>query len=92
MRRHRFDILSFLSGLVFAGAGVAYLVNDASWRFDVGPWLWPILLLIGGAVILLSTLVDERRQRPAEATDAAPAGAELNLDGATEARSDDPTL
>ena len=65
MQRHRFDILSFVAGLVFAASGVAYLVNDGRWRFDAGPWVWPIVLLAGGAVILFSTLLDERSARTA---------------------------
>lgn len=60
MRRHPFDIFSFVFGLGFFALGVAYLVNDGRWRFDVGPWVWPLVLLFGGAVILLSTLRNER--------------------------------
>ena len=63
MKRHRFDILSFVGGLVFAGAGIAYLVNDGRWRFDAGPWVWPAVLLVGGAIVLLSTIRDERHTR-----------------------------
>lgn len=80
MRRHRFDIFSFVAGLVFAGAGVAYLVNDGRWRFDAGPWVWPIVLLVGGAVVLLSTLWDERSSRTAEAIETAEPAADLDLE------------
>lgn len=65
MKRHRFDIFSFVSGLVFAGLGAAYLINDGSWRFDAGPWVWPVILVLGGAVVLLSTIRDERDLRTA---------------------------
>ena len=93
MRRHRFDILSFVSGLVFAGAGIAYLVNDGRWRFDAGPWVWPLVLLVGGTVVLLSTILDERRSRPLAATDPGSA-AEADLDAGTvvEVEPEDPVL
>ena len=65
MKRHRFDIFSFVMGLLFAGSGVAYLINDGRWRFDAGPWVWPVILLAGGAVVLLSTIRDERHTRVA---------------------------
>ncbi len=61
MRRHPFDIFSFVFGLVFVALGLAYLVNDGRWRFDAGPWVWPVVLLVGGAIVLLSTLRDERQ-------------------------------
>ena len=61
MRRHSFDIFSFVFGLLFVALGLAYLVNDGRWRFDAGPWVWPVVLLVGGAVVLLSTLRDDRR-------------------------------
>jgi hypothetical protein len=63
MRLHRFDVLSFVAGLVFTASGIAYLVNDGRWRFDTGPWVWPVVLLVGGAIVLLSTIRDERHSR-----------------------------
>ena len=65
MKRHNFDVLSFLSGIVLAGLGMMYLVNDGRWRFDAGPWVWPVVLVAGGAVVLLATVRDERSNRVA---------------------------
>jgi hypothetical protein len=73
MRRHSFDIFSFVFGLVFVALGLAYLVNDGRWRFDAGPWVWPVVLLFGGAVVLLSTLRDDR-QRSSQVEDIQPTG------------------
>ena len=78
MKRHNFDIFSFVSGLVFAGLGVSYLINDGRWRLDAGPWLWPVILLAGGAVVLIATLRDEQTSRTADTPilDADPADVE----------------
>jgi NO-binding membrane sensor protein with MHYT domain len=55
MKRHSFDIISFLFGALFVGAGVsAVLFNGAFSRFD-GRWVWPALLVVGGVVFALST-------------------------------------
>ncbi|HWB87866.1 MAG TPA: hypothetical protein VG872_01515 [Acidimicrobiia bacterium] len=57
MKTHRFDALSFISGLVAAAIGLIFLIPaEPSGLFDaigdLGSWFWPtLLILIGIAVI-----------------------------------------
>jgi hypothetical protein len=58
MKQHRFDTLSFVSGLVFAGFGLLFLIPNNTDNLidvfvDVGSWAWPLILLgIGLAIIV----------------------------------------
>ncbi len=55
MERHRFDPLSFIFGLLFVGvAGVALLSPELIALRDLR-WVAPALLVVAGAVLLLST-------------------------------------
>lgn len=58
MKPHKFDRLSFVSGLVFTGFGLLFLIpnntDDLVDVFvDVGSWAWPLVLLgIGLAIVV----------------------------------------
>lgn len=58
MKPHKFDTLSFVSGLIFTGFGLMFLIprstDDLFEVFvDVGSWAWPLVLLgIGLAIIV----------------------------------------
>lgn len=61
MKLHRFDPISFFSGLVIAAVGLLFLIPgstadlvDAIAKYAV--WFWPVLLVIVGLVILLSAI------------------------------------
>lgn len=55
MRRHSFDIISFLFGALFVAAGTsAILFDDAFTRFD-GRWVWPAVFVVGGVAVLATT-------------------------------------
>jgi hypothetical protein len=55
MQRHSFDIISFLFGALFVGAGLsAVLFDNAFSRFD-GRWVWPALLVVAGVAVLVTT-------------------------------------
>ena len=56
MQRHDFDLISFLFGLLFAGLATAWLVTGEAIDADLTKWLWPLILVVGGAVVLSSTL------------------------------------
>ena len=48
MKRHPFDLTSFLFGAVFGGAAAAYLLADQlAWDVD-GRWVLPIALIVLG--------------------------------------------
>lgn len=68
MKSHRFDAISFASGVVFTALGLIFLLpKDASdvWSFlgDVGSWFWPTVLLAIGFGILASVLLPDRSKK-----------------------------
>lgn len=69
MQRHSFDVVSFLSGMFFVGAAAfALAVGDELPGFDYR-WIWPVIIIIAGIVVLASALL---RKRP---------GSEIEADG-----------
>jgi hypothetical protein len=65
MKTHRFDAISFFSGLVFTALGLLFLLpRDSSdvWSVlgDIGGWFWPAVLLAIGFGILGSVLLPGR--------------------------------
>jgi len=55
MKSHRFDLLSFVFGVLFLLMAAA-AVWDSSLRWDLGAWLVPAAVLTLGIGILVSTL------------------------------------
>ena len=55
MEQHRFDIVSFIFGVLFLG-----FAASATWRwdldvgFDIGDWVFPIAILVIGVALLTS--------------------------------------
>lgn len=65
MKRHRFDTLSFLAGLVVAIIGLAVLLPPSLvelGRFvaNMGGWLWPLLLIVAGAAVLIPAVLPKK--------------------------------
>lgn len=65
MKQHRFDTLSFVSGLVFTGFGLLFLLpNTIDDLYDavvgIGSWGWPLILLGIGLAILVPLFVSRR--------------------------------
>ena len=60
MKRHPFDMLSFVSGVLFVVLGIAFATagNDV---VDQASWLWPAILLSLGGAGLASVLRDTDR-------------------------------
>ncbi len=61
MKTHRFDAISFVTGLVFLGIGLIYLIpRDVTQIIDVfvnaGSWVWPVLFLTIGVAVLVPAL------------------------------------
>lgn len=57
MRRHPFDTLSFLGGLVMTGIGLAFLLlpdvgEIVDFLTDAGSWFWPVVFIAIGVAIL----------------------------------------
>jgi hypothetical protein len=55
MERHRLDLLSLLSGIVFLGLAVAFLTDSVRVTQLRGEWWLPTLALLAGLALLLST-------------------------------------
>jgi hypothetical protein len=70
MKRHPFDLTSFLFGLVFGGAAAAYLLADQlAWDVD-GRWVLPIALIVLGVAGIAGAVGGLRPSRADLATDA----------------------
>ena len=75
MRSHRFDAISFISGLVVALVGLVFLVPQTPVDLidavtSLGAWFWPVLLLGIGVAILVPVFM--ARSREEEDTPALP--------------------
>jgi formate-dependent nitrite reductase membrane component NrfD len=58
MKSHRFDAISFISGLVAALVGLVFLVPQTPVDLidavtSLGAWFWPVLLLVIGLAVLI---------------------------------------
>lgn len=67
MKTHKFDGVSFFSGLVITAIGLLYLIADTpSDIFDavgrLGNWFWPLLVLAIGIAVLIPALVPKKDQ------------------------------
>lgn len=61
MKTHRFDTISFVTGFVFLGIGLIYLIpRDVSQIIDfvvgAGSWFWPVLFLALGVAVLVPAI------------------------------------
>lgn len=66
MKTHRFDGVSFFSGLFITMLGLVFLIPSApSDLFDaigrLGSWFWPILFVAVGIGILIPLMVPSRK-------------------------------
>lgn len=82
MRRHPIDALSLAFGLLFVGIAGTLLAPGLGPAALASPWLWPILLIVLGAALLLSSL-----PRPERSAGTGPS--DRDRDGAA-ATGDDP--
>jgi hypothetical protein len=62
MKSHRFDAISFISGLVTAMVGLVFLVPQTPLDLidaltSLGAWFWPVLLLVIGLAVLVPVFV-----------------------------------
>ena len=66
MRRHDFDPIAFVFGVVFAGLGVVFMTGQLD-LLNHAQWLWPGLLVLLGLAVLVGARMrgGTREQRPA---------------------------
>ena len=77
MRRHELDPVSLTFGFAFTSLGLLFLTNRADQALRLR-WIWPVLLLVLGAGILLDLTRGRGR------TDPSPGAAELDPTPAAE--------
>jgi hypothetical protein len=70
MRRHDLDPVSLTFGFLFTALGLLFLVGRADDAFRLR-WIWPLLLLVLGAGILLDIARGRGRTDPAPELDSA---------------------
>jgi hypothetical protein len=71
MKPHRFDVISFISGLVAVVLGLAFLIPQTPVDLidmvqSLGSWFWPALLVAIGIVVLVPVFAS---RSPADAED-----------------------
>jgi hypothetical protein len=65
MKRHPFDLTSFIFGAVFGGAAAAYLLADQlAWDID-GRWVLPVALIALGIAGIAGAVGGLRSSSPA---------------------------
>jgi hypothetical protein len=52
MKRHTFDSVSFLAGVILLALSVPFLFTDVRFRPAEGRWIVPGILIIAGVVML----------------------------------------
>ncbi len=62
MKRHEFDGLSFIAGLVITLIGLVFLllaeVGDiVSLITDAGSWIWPMVFIAAGVAVLVPVIL-----------------------------------
>jgi hypothetical protein len=62
MKTHRFDALSFVSGLLLTATGLIFLfATEPTDLFDmlagIGGWFWPVLLMAIGLAVLIPLMI-----------------------------------
>lgn len=55
MKRHEFDPLSFIFGLLFMLAGFPLLVSESGLEIFEGRWVFPAFLVLAGVVVLATS-------------------------------------
>ena len=75
MNTHKFDAISFISGLVAAAIGLAFLIPQTpvdliDMLTSLGAWFWPALLVVVGIAVLVPVFTrhsGEEAEEPREA-------------------------
>lgn len=55
MKKHPFDALSFVFGILFLGFGLPLLLSDSDLSGLNANWVFPTFLVFAGVVLLVST-------------------------------------
>jgi type II secretory pathway component PulF len=67
MKSHKFDAISFISGVVAIALGLAFLIPQTPVGLidmitSLGAWFWPVVLVVVGIAILVPVFVSRDSQ------------------------------
>ena len=65
MKTHKFDAISFFSGLVIAAIGLLFLIpNSAGDVIDavtgLGVWFWPLIFVVVGLAVIIPVVIPKK--------------------------------
>jgi hypothetical protein len=60
MKKHPFDSVSFIFGMLFLLGGLPLLVSDTGLHFFEYRWVFPTFLVIAGLVVLVTSQFTDR--------------------------------
>lgn len=69
MKRHPFDPVSFIFGLLFLGFAAPLLFSNADFNFLDRTWVFPTFLVVAGLIVLISA---KNSSRPDDDSDSEP--------------------
>lgn len=69
MKRHPFDPVAFIFGMIFLAVGVPMAFSDRGLTLFEGRWIAPAVLIVAGVVVLLSTRSRQDQDEPPSSED-----------------------
>lgn len=60
MKKHSFDPLSLIFGLLFLLGGLPLLISESGFKFFNGRWVFPAFLVIAGVIVLVTAQFSSR--------------------------------
>ena len=64
MKRHAFDPVAFIFGMIFLALGVPMAFSDRGLTLFEGRWIAPAVLIVAGVVVLVSTRSRREQDEP----------------------------
>ena len=55
MKRHPFDPLAFIFGLLFLAVGIPMIFVESGFVLFEGKWIVPVLLIVAGGIVLVTS-------------------------------------
>ena len=82
MKKHPFDPLAFIFGLLFLAVGIPMMFIDRGFVLFEGKWIVPVVLIIAGGVVLATSRRSGRHQDSVLSQDAVDSDLQSMIDQA----------
>ena len=82
MKRHAFDPLAFIFGLLFLAVGIPMMFIESGFVLFEGRWIVPVLLIIAGGVVLATSRKATRDRESVLSEDAIESDLQTMIDNA----------